>query len=70
MPFPKTRKDFIAAGYKWERDGVCSGCGASIRFYRTPKGSLMPMNPMRTDESEPISHFANCPKAADFRKRK
>lgn len=42
---------------------TCKGCGALIYWAETSAGKRMPLNPDGT------SHFANCPKAGDFRKK-
>jgi hypothetical protein len=42
----------------------CNGCGATIYWIKTAKGRAMPVNPDGT------SHFSNCPKANEFRKKK
>jgi len=64
QPKPKkTREDLIAAGYKHEGSSRCNGCGAEMEWWLTPKGKRMPVDP-GTGES----HFATCPKAAQFRR--
>lgn len=40
-----------------------NGCGEFIYWIKTPSGKNMPVN------ADGTSHFANCPKAGDFRKR-
>lgn len=44
--------------------GRCKACGADVWWIRTRKGKVMPWN--RWGES----HFADCPRADDFRKKK
>lgn len=70
MPFPATLAAMEQAGYKRVNYGRCSGCNAPIEWWTTPKNMPIPMNPMPLPESAAISHFANCPEVARFRKRK
>ena len=42
--------------------GKCRGCGAGVYWIKTKAGKAMPVDPDGT------SHFATCPKAANFRK--
>ena len=70
MSFPATRKALEDAGYKRTSYTRCSACMAAIEFWNTPQGRVMPMEAMPDDDSPAISHFANCPEAARFRKRK
>jgi hypothetical protein len=42
----------------------CRGCGAWIYWIRTEKGKLMPVDPGGAP------HWATCPKAAEFRRKK
>jgi hypothetical protein len=69
MPFPATKKLMIEAGYKYLANKTCP-CGASMELWLTPKDATMPMNPMRDDDDKAESHFATCPKAAQFRRPK
>jgi predicted metal-binding protein len=43
---------------------TCRSCGARIAWLRTTSGRLAPVN------ADGISHFATCPQAEDWRKRK
>ena len=67
MPFPKTRAEMVDAGYTYATMKICP-CGASMELWNTPKGSLMPMQPMPDPDSKAESHFVTCPKAVQFRK--
>ena len=42
----------------------CRGCNALIYWIRTEKGKAMPVNP------DGVSHFATCPDAKEFRRKK
>jgi hypothetical protein len=69
MPFPKTRDEMEKAGYTRDIYTRCKGCQQSIEFWITPAGRKIPMDFMRDPETPAISHFATCPKAAQFRKK-
>jgi len=68
MPLPKTRAELVEAGYTYATGKICP-CGASMELWNTPKGNLMPMDPMPDPDSPAASHFATCPKAVQFRKK-
>jgi hypothetical protein len=69
MPFPATKAKLIEAGYKYLANKTCP-CGSSMELWLTPNGATMPMNPMSGDEDPAVSHFSDCPKAAQFRRNK
>lgn len=69
MPFPKTWDELIAAGYEWQNDAECRGCGAEIMWFKTPKGSNIPMNRMDRGSDPAVAHFSTCPEADSFRKK-
>ncbi len=69
MPFPKTSEELKAAGYKFDNDGTCRGCGDEIEWWITPKGGKMPFNPMTSGSAPAITHFTTCTEADSFRKR-
>lgn len=58
------------------RPDTCHGCGAPIYWIVTAKSKRMPVNtrveggldPLVDREGRGISHFADCPKAAHFRR--
>jgi hypothetical protein len=71
MPFPKTKSELEAAGYRFSNSGQCSAriCLAPIEWYRTPKGKKMPFDLAKSDGiMEP--HFATCPAVKQFGSRK
>lgn len=68
MLFPETSDALKAAGYQWQNDGVCKGCGADIEWWRTPQGKYLPMDPMERGSSRAISHFATCSDTPLFRR--
>ncbi|HXP82603.1 MAG TPA: hypothetical protein VN976_22075 [Verrucomicrobiae bacterium] len=81
MSLPTEIKALNMAGYGFEDVGTCSGCGAEIEWWKTPRGKKMPISvvPVYRVEGDPTStllrhdripHFANCPKVKDFRKKK
>ena len=55
-------------GYKPLPSGECRACHQVIEFWTTPSGHRIPMNPMETDDSPAITHFATCEFANQFRK--
>lgn len=69
MPFPETRGKLKEAGYDFMTRKTCQ-CGAVMELWHTPKDQIIPMNPMIDDEAKAESHFATCPRAAQFRKKK
>jgi hypothetical protein len=69
MAFPKTLDEMKAAGYKFDNDATCRGCGADIEWWITPRGRKIPMDPMTKGASQAVSHFATCNDSESFRKR-
>jgi hypothetical protein len=70
VPFPKTRDEMIAAGYKFQNVSRCKACQAEIEWFETPRAKKMPFNEMPSGNSLAISHFSTCPEADLFRKEK
>lgn len=66
MPFPATLDELRAAGYRFQEHSRCRGCKAVIEWWITPAGKKMPMDV--TDGGKVETHFATCPKVAQFRK--
>lgn len=64
-PFPSTLDELRSAGYRFDQYAHCRGCGAVIEWWYTPAGRKMPMD---VHGGKVESHFATCPKAAQFRK--
>jgi hypothetical protein len=65
-PWPHNSHEKLkAAGYVFLESKICKGknCGATIHWYRTPKGKLMPFN----TQFQP--HFADCPDAKNIHER-
>lgn len=69
MPFPETRRKLKAAGYSFVAKKTCP-CGAPMELWQTPNNVPIPMNPMVDDDAPAVSHFFDCPKAAQFRRAK
>ena len=65
MPFPETIAELTAAGYKFDGDANCRGCGAPVEWWDSPKGKKIPMDV--DPEGNCVTHFATCPKAKEFR---
>lgn len=45
------------------RESTCKACGAAIFFVKTPAEKWLPYT------ADALPHFADCPKADDFRRR-
>jgi hypothetical protein len=69
MPFPATKIDMLEEGYTFAGMKVCP-CGASMELWNTPRGQIMPMNPMNDLYAAAVVHWATCPKAEQFRRKK
>jgi hypothetical protein len=69
MPFPATKIDMLEEGYTFAGMKVCP-CGASMELWNTPRGAVMPMNPMRDLYDPAVVHWATCEKAEQFRRKK
>lgn len=67
MPFPKDFDAMKAAGYRFDNDAACKGCGEDIEWWFTPAGKKIPMNPMPSGSSPAMSHFSTCSEADSFR---
>lgn len=70
MAFPATRKEMEEQGYRCKTYTRCRGCDASMEFWYTPNGKSIPMDPMPHEESPAKSHYASCPLAKTFRRKK
>lgn len=68
MPFPQTADELKAAGYKFDNDATCRGCGADIEWWITPRGKKLPMDPMDTGTAKAVPHWGTCSDAPLFRK--
>ena len=60
MPFPKDWDELKAAGYIFDNDAECRGCGDSIMWFKTPNGKSIPMNPMQRGTDPAVAHWATC----------
>lgn len=57
---------------------TCRGCGGIVFWITTRKGAKMPVDtrvdgglePLRDRDGRGLSHFATCPKADQFRRRR
>lgn len=65
MPFPLTLDQLKAAGYKFDNDANCRGCGERIEWWLSPRGKKIPMDVDKDGNCE--AHFANCPASDSFR---
>jgi hypothetical protein len=74
VKWPATSDELKAAGYEYDNDSNCPGCGAPVEWWITPNGKKMPLTVTKTatihhataDVRQP--HFSDCPNAKDFRK--
>jgi hypothetical protein len=62
MGFPQTIEELKAAGYKFDGESQCKGCGADIEWWTTPRGKKMPV-----DHGKATPHWSTCTKANEFR---
>jgi hypothetical protein len=72
MPFPPTRDELIAAGYRFSEHARCRGedCQREIEWWKTKDGKAMPIDLMLDGTSKPVPHWTTCPNANDFRRNK
>lgn len=70
MSFPRTRAEMETAGYSLNEYTRCKGCMRLMEFWNTPDGKRIPMDPMDQPESAATSHFATCPEAHRFRRKR
>lgn len=69
MKWPARETELEAAGWRYEKPGTCSACGVPMEWWRTPQGKLAPLTAVGFSDHFQ-SHFADCPKAEQFRKKK
>lgn len=67
MPFPQTRDELIARGYKFSNHARCSGCNEEIEWFETPRGKKMPFDLMADGTSKAVTHFTTCTEKDLFR---
>jgi len=76
---PEKKQDLEAAGYVFDNDARCRGCGAAIDWWITPRGKKMPMTVKEVKDERKgafapveefirVPHWTDCPNAGDFRK--
>jgi hypothetical protein len=54
----------VPPGYVPTNTALCRGCGQIVLWTITPHDRKMPI------DRDGVSHFATCPRAADFRRRR
>jgi hypothetical protein len=79
MPLPTSKSGLEAAGYMFDNDGICRGCGEPIEWWICPSGKRMPITVKAIHKTESVTspivdyqrvpHWAECEAADDFRKR-
>jgi hypothetical protein len=80
MAIPETWQGLADAGYVFDNEGVCKGCGAKIDWFITPKGRKMPMSVIEVRKTQSglspvvgykrVPHWTDCPNAKDFRRKR
>jgi hypothetical protein len=68
MAFPKIFDELKPAGYKFDGEGTCKGCGDEIEWWQTPSGKKIPMNQMAKGSDAATPHWQTCTEADSFRK--
>jgi hypothetical protein len=61
MPFPKTCKEMIDAGFRRDNYARCRGCSAGIEWWISPDEKRIPMDHMKYLDSPAVNHFVTCP---------
>ena len=63
MPYPASRSELEAAGYRFDTVGRCKGnrCKAEFEWWWTPKGKRIPLN------ADGTPHHLTCVDAAQFK---
>lgn len=69
MPFPQDRVELNIAGYIFRANARCRGCHASIEWWITPKGRMMPFTADEPSKAM-TPHHAVCPAADQFKRKK
>ena len=76
MAIPNNSNDLKKAGYEYDGEGTCRGCGAPIEWWITPAGKKMPLSTksigtLATGDWRQVlePHWAVCPEADSFRRR-
>jgi hypothetical protein len=74
MKWPATCNEMYAAGWVYDNDATCRGCGAEIEWWispagkKTPVNTLPPENFIRSNLYLRGLHFASCPERDRFRR--
>jgi hypothetical protein len=69
MPFPRTLDELKAAGYRFDNEATCRGCGDDLEWWISPTGKKIPINPMSAGTSLATAHWATCSESDSFRKK-
>jgi hypothetical protein len=80
MAIPTQKADLERAGYLFDNEGKCRGCGRTIEWWITPTNKKMPMRvvqikdttkafPQPVIREDRVPHFADCEKVEEFRSR-
>jgi hypothetical protein len=68
MPFPTTIDELRKAGYLYDSTTPCRLCRVTIEFWKTPANKLTPLE--IDGQGKVTPHFATCPHADKFRKKR
>ena len=76
MKYPTNSNALKNAGFMYDNDALCRGCGAKIEWWITPGGKKIPMSAVIVgtlaggDRAEMLQpHFTDCPNVSDFRRK-
>ena len=82
MPLPDTFVELALAGYHYQGSGHCKACGVRLEWFLTPKLHRIPFSGKQqvivgedtirsiTSDVKIEPHFATCPQAEQFRRKK
>lgn len=76
VKYPTDSNTLKSAGFVYDNDAACRGCGVNIEWWITPGGKKIPMSTVivgslaTKDRAEMLQpHFTDCPNAGDFRRK-
>jgi hypothetical protein len=80
VAIPETKEALEAAGWVFDNEGRCRACREPIEWWISPAGKKAPMTVQVKKDGEGffakslglirVSHFAVCPNADEFRRKK
>ena len=79
MALPQTKQGLEDAGYVFDGESTCRGCGVPIEWWITPNDKKMPMIVKEVKKSSGVfapgvalirvPHWSDCPEATSFRRK-